>query len=578
MRKSIKYSIGLLVFILIISGCSEMKTSELADTQILYYGGDILTMHGAEPNYVEAIVTESDSIVFVGDLSESKELYPSSRKVNLNGKTLLPGFIDAHAHFAGFPSQSIGAQILPPPDAGANNINSLIEILKAWSTPENIKLTGWIFGMGFDDSVLEEKRFPTKEDLDKVSEEHPVMIIHISGHFCVVNSKGLELLNINSETPNPEGGVIRRIAGTNEPNGVLEELAAIPFMPMVLAPQNEEAVKAFMISGQEMALSYGYTTAQEGRAMPNSHLFLEHAAKTGFLKLDVVSYIDYSVSDSLLNTEWYSSTYNNHYRIAGMKLTLDGSPQGRTAWRTQPYLIPPEGADKDYSGYPAIPDDKDVEAIYENAFKNNWPIHTHANGDAAMDQMIRALKNVTIKYGNEGRRDVLIHGQYVREDQLDEFKNLNIIASLFPLHTFYWGDWHKELIGDSLGNKISPTRTAINKGLRITIHTDAPVALPNLMRVIWTATNRISRSGEIIGEDERLTPYEALKCITEWSAYQHFEEDLKGTLESGKLADLVILDANPLKVEIDKIKEITVLETIKEGRTVYKRETVANRK
>ena len=571
MKQRISYLLVYLALTLFIISCFEAKNTALDDNQILYFGGDILTMQGTEPNYVEAIVTNADSIVFIGRLSESKELFPSVREVNLNGKTLLPGFIDAHAHFAGFPSQSIGAQILPPPDAGANNISSLIKILKDWSTPENIQLTGWIFGMGFDDSVLAEKRFPTKEDLDKVSTEHPVMIIHISGHFCVVNSKGLELLDITSETPNTEGGIIRRILGTEEPNGVLEELAAIPIMPMVLGPKSEEALKSFLISGQDMALSYGYTTVQEGRAMPSSHLFLEHAAMTNFLKLDVVSYIDYSVADSLLNTDWYSSSYKNHYRIGGVKLTLDGSPQGRTAWRTLPYLIAPDGAEEGYLGYPAIPNDKDVEHIYENAFRNNWQIHTHANGDAAMDQMIRTLKKVTNKYGNEGRRDVLIHGQYVREDQLDEFKNLNIIASLYPLHTFYWGDWHKELIGDSLGNKISPTRTALNKGLRITIHTDAPVALPNLMRVIWTATNRVSRSGNIIGENERLTPYEALKCITEWSAYQHFEEESKGTLEVGKLADLVILDSNPVKVDVENIKNIVVLQTIKEGSTVYKK-------
>ncbi|MFT5642388.1 MAG: putative amidohydrolase YtcJ [Cyclobacteriaceae bacterium] len=547
------------------------ESGKITENQTLYYGGDIVTMSGNEPNYVESIVTNADSIIFTGHLSEAKSLFPSAKKLNLKGKTLLPGFIDAHAHFAGFPSQSIGAQILPPPDAGADNINSLIEILKAWATPENIELTGWIFGMGFDDSVLEEKRFPTKEDLDKVSTAHPVMIVHISGHFCVVNTKGLELLKITAESPNPEGGLIRRIAGTEEPNGVLEELAAIPLMPMVLGPKSEEAVKVFLTAGQNMALSYGYTTVQEGRAMPSSHLFLAYAANTHFLKLDVVSYIDYSVADSLLNTDWYSSSYKNHYRIGGVKLTLDGSPQGRTAWRTQPYLIPPDGAEEGYLGYPAIPSDDDVERIYENAFQNNWQIHTHANGDAAMDQMIRTLKKVTAKYGNENRRDVLIHGQYVREDQLDDFKDLNVIASLFPLHTFYWGDWHKQLIGDSLGNKISPTRTALSKGLRITIHTDAPVALPNLMRVIWTATNRVSRSGAIIGENERLTPYEALKCITEWSAYQHFEEENKGSLEIGKLADLVILDANPLKVDLDKIKDIIVLQTIKEGNIVYER-------
>jgi predicted amidohydrolase YtcJ len=567
MKQVLTFSLLLTLF----STCSK-ESSKTMKNQILYYGGDIITMNGDEPNYMESLVSNEDSIVFVGNLTDAKKLFPNAKKSNLEGKTLLPGFIDAHAHFAGFPSQSIGAQILPPPDAGANNIESLIQILKDWSTPENIKLTGWIFGMGFDDSVLEEKRFPTKSDLDKVSTEHPIMIVHISGHFCVVNSKGLELLKISSETPNPEGGIIRRISGTQEPNGVLEELAAIPFMPAVLGPKSEEALKVFLTAGQNMALSYGYTTVQEGRAMKNSHLFLEHAANTDFLKLDVVSYIDYSIADSLLKSDWYSSTYKKHYRIAGVKLTLDGSPQGRTAWRTKPYLIPPDGTKEGYLGYPAIPSDEEVEKIYEKAFQNNWQIHTHANGDAAMDQMIRTLKKVTNTYGNNGRRDVLIHGQYVREDQLDDFKNLNIIASLFPLHTFYWGDWHKEIIGDSLGTKISPTRTALNKGLRITIHTDAPVALPNLMRVIWTATNRVSRSGEIIGKNERLTPYEALKCITEWSAYQHFEEDRKGTLEVGKLADLVILDKNPLTSELNDIKDILVIETIKEGITVYKKQ------
>jgi len=529
-------------------------------------------MRGDSPEYIEALVTNADKIVFTGSLAEAIEAYPEAKTVDLNGQTLLPGFIDGHSHFAGFPGQSVGAQILPPPDAGANNIESMVQILKDWATPENIELTGWIFGMGFDDSVLEDKRFPTKMDLDKVSTEIPVMIIHISGHFASVNSKGLELLNITSETPDPEGGIIRRVAGSNEPNGVLEELAAIPFMPMVLAPRSEEALNTFLNSGQDMALSYGYTTAQEGRAMPNSHFFLEHAANNDMLKIDVVSYVDYSAADTLMNTEWNTTDYKNHYRIGGMKLTLDGSPQGRTAWITHPYLIPPDGADYGYSGYPAIPSDSDVEDIYVKAFENNWQVLTHANGDAAMDQMIRTYKKVSSEYDITDRRDVLIHGQYIRDDQLDSFKDLNIIASLFPLHTFYWGDWHKQLIGESLGNFISPTRAALDKGLKMTIHTDAPVALPNLMRVIWTATKRESRSGQIIGEDQRLTPYEALKSITEWSAYQHFEDDTKGTLEVGKMADLVVLDVNPLKTDLDDIADIVVTQTIKEGEVVFERD------
>jgi predicted amidohydrolase YtcJ len=525
---------------------------------ILYYNGDIITMKGNAPEYKEALIVKGEKIQFVGSKDEAMKVVGDNFKsIDLKGNTLLPGFIDGHAHFASFSAQAIGAKILPPPDAGAKDIPSLIEILKKWNTPENRALTGWIFGMGFDDSVLEEKRFPTKHDLDQVSTEYPIMIVHISGHFAVVNSKALKLLKINSTTKNPEGGIIRRENGT-EPNGVLEELAAIPYMLKVLNPISKEAADHFFEAGQEMALSFGYTTAQEGRAMEN-HELLVAASQSDKLKLDVVSYVDYLFVDKFMNSKWNSSHYNNHYRIGGVKLTLDGSPQGRTAWRTLPYLIPPDGAKKGYLGYPAIPKDSSVIAIYDKAFKNNWQIHTHANGDAAMDQMIRTMKPVVAKYGNNNRRNVLIHGQYIREDQLDSFKDLDVIASLFPLHTFYWGDWHKEIIGDSLANTISPTRTALNKGLKITIHTDAPVALPNLMRMIGISVDRKSRSGQIIGEKERLTPYEALQAITTWSAYQHFEEHQKGTLEVGKLADMIILDKNPLKASPSEIKEIKVL-------------------
>ena len=560
----------LLVFLLVsLISCTNEYSKNNSETK-LYLNGDILTMRGNSPEYVDALIVKDKIIQFVGSKEEAMKIVGNNFKsIDLKGNTLLPGFIDGHAHFASFSAQAIGAQILPPPDAEAKDISSLIEILKKWNTPENRALTGWIFGMGFDDSVLEEKRFPTKHDLDQVSTEFPIMIVHISGHFAVVNSKALELLMITSETKNPEGGIIRRENG-NEPNGVLEELAAIPYMLKVLNPTSKEAADHFFEAGQEMALSYGFTTAQEGRAMEN-HELLVAASQAGKLKLDVVSYVDYLFVDKYMGSKWNTNTYNNHYRIGGVKLTLDGSPQGRTAWRTLPYLLPPDGAKEGYLGYPAIPNDSSVMAIYDKAFKNNWQIHTHANGDAAMDQMIRTMKPIAAKYGNTNRRNVLIHGQYVREDQLDSFKDLDVIASLFPLHTFYWGDWHKEIIGDSLGNTISPTRTALNKGLKITIHTDAPVALPNLMRMVGISVDRTSRSGQVIGEKEKLTPYEALQSITSWSAYQHFEEEQKGTLQEGKLADMVILDKNPLKVSPTEIKEIVVLETIKEGVSVYKK-------
>lgn len=564
----IKKILLLLIGITLFHSCEK---SEKLNLSTVYYNGDILTMVGNSPNYVDAIVEKDGRIIFTGSSEEAMKIAGKGHNmIDLEGKTLVPGFIDGHCHFANFGAQAIGAQLLASPDANVDDIETLISVLKEWNTSENRALTGWIYGTGFDDSILKEKRFPTKHDLDEVSTEFPIMITHISGHFAVVNSKGLEKLGIDENSENPEGGIIRRENNSTEPNGVLEELAAIPYMLKAIAPQSEEAIIKFFEAGQEMALSYGYTTAQEGRAMQNQEILVAMAEMDKY-KIDVISYIDYMFVDKHMSSKWNSKNYINKFRIGGMKVTLDGSPQGRTAWRTEPYLIPPEGMPHDYSGYPAIPNDSILSSIFEKGFKNSWQILTHTNGDAAVDQLIRTMKPLKEKYGNEGRRDVIIHGQYIREDQLDQAKNMNMIASLFPLHTFYWGDWHTQLIGDSLVQNISPVKTALNKGLDVTIHTDAPVALPNLMRVLWTAVERTSRSGKIIGPDERITPYEALQAITIWSAYQHFEEDKKGTLENGKLADLVILDKNPLKVNSAEIKDIQVLKTIKEGKIVFEK-------
>ena len=286
--------------------------------------------------------------------------------------------------------------------------------------------------------------------------------------------------------------------------------------------------------------------------------------------MDVNSWIDYSVP-KYMRSEWYSKEYKNHYRIGGLKLTLDGSPQGRTAWRTMPYLIPPDGQKKGYKGYPAIPADEDVQNIVDSAFANNWQLKVHCNGDAAADQLFRAVNKAAAKYGNQDRRTVLIHGQLIRMDQLDSLKKYDMVGSFFPMHTFYWGDWYKEIIGPDKAQQISPIKSALKKGIRVTSHTDAPVALPNLMMIMWTTVNRVSRSGTVIGPDERLTPYEALKSITIWGAEQFFEENTKGTLTPGKLADMVVLDKNPLKVDPMTLKDIVVLETIKEGKTIYKK-------
>jgi predicted amidohydrolase YtcJ len=571
MKKTVILFLVMLMVTFMSCNQSSKQNNVITSADAIYYGGDIVTMEGDSAVYPEAVAVKAGQITFAGSKADAEKMKGDSTVMrDLEGKTLVPGFIDGHCHFFAFGSQAISANLLAPPDGTSNNIDDLVNELKTWYQKNGTdKTQGWIVGIGFDDAVLKEKRFPTKDDLDKVSTDLPVMATHISGHFCSVNTKGLEVLGITATSKDPEGGVIRRVKGSRDPNGVLEELAAIPHMFKLVTPPTKELSDLYFDAGQRMAASYGYTTCNEGRAMGNHEQMADYATR-GKMYLDVNSWIDYSVPQHM-RSEWHSKEYKNHYRIAGLKLTFDGSPQGRTAWRSSPYLIPPDGQKKGYKGYPAIPKDEDVQKIVDSAFANNWQLKAHTNGDAAADQLFRAIGKASAKYGNEDRRNILIHGQLIRMDQLDSIKKYSMIASLFPMHTFYWGDWYKEIIGPDKAQQISPIKSALKKGIRVTSHTDAPVAFPNMMMILWTTVNRVSRTGTVMGPDERLTPYEALKSITIWGAEQFFEEGEKGTLTPGKLADMVVLDKNPLKVDPMTLKDIIVLETIKEGKTIYEK-------
>jgi hypothetical protein len=538
-----------------------------ADT--IYTGGDIVTVNDAQPS-AEAVAVKDGRILAVGTKADIEKAHKgaATKLVDLAGRTLVPGLIDGHAHVAQFGTQAIGANLLAAPDGHVETIDDLIAEMRKAVETQDLSLTGWIFGMGYDDAIL--GRHPNRDDLDKVSTTVPVLVVHISGHFSAVNSVGLKKIGYTAATPDPAGGVIRRRPGSKEPNGVLEETAHFAHAVGAVAPKTPAASDLFMKKALELAKSFGYTTANEGMTFPPQHAGFVDAAKRGLLDIDVIGYVPYANRD-ILDSYGVSTTYEERYRLGGMKVVLDGSPQGRTAWRTVPYKHVPDGQEPDYRAYPAIPDTKLLEGLFDEAYQKKWPTHVHANGDAAIDQFLAALQPVQAKYGAGDRRNVLIHGQFIRPDQLDALKELQVIPSLFPMHTFYWGDWYDKIIGPELAAQISPMRSAIGRGMMPTSHTDAPVALPNLMQVMWATVNRVTRSGKVQGPDERISPIEALKAITLWSAYEHFEEKTKGSIEVGKLADLVILSANPLTIDPMKINQIVVMETIKEGKTVYTR-------
>ncbi|NAS05548.1 amidohydrolase family protein [Acinetobacter haemolyticus] len=555
-----------------LSGCVT-SPNETVSAEKLFYGGPILTMEGMTPEYVEALLVKDGKIVYAGPKKQAESLIEArAQYIDLKNRTLLPSFIDAHSHVNMVGFHQMVANLYPAPDGQVSDIDSLVQVLTQWKkqNPKVIEtMGGWILGNGYDDAQLSEQRHPTATDLDRVSKDQPVMVLHQSGHLASVNHKALALSKIDQNTTNPAGGVIRREANSNVPNGVLEESALFTAIGSIFKDVPAEVMFEIARKGLDAYVKNGFTTVQEGRADQGTTEMWQ-AVKQNQLPIDVVSYPDITTSQDYMLKQGSSLKYHQHFRIGGVKISLDGSPQGKTAWLTQAYVIPPEGKDQNYKGYPAIKDDQQVNQYINLAFEQGWQVLAHANGDAAIDQFIGAVKDATAKQGKADRRSVLIHSQTIRDDQLDQLKALDIIPSFFSLHTYYWGDWHRQqTLGETRAAHISPTATALKKNLIFTEHHDAPVVPPHSMMMIDATVNRLTRTNYVLGKNERVSPYFALKSITDWAAYQYFEEQSKGTLTKGKLADLVILEHNPLTVPNRNIKDIQILATYKEGQLIY---------
>ncbi|MEQ1130376.1 amidohydrolase [Acinetobacter johnsonii] len=567
--------------VVMMSGCTTSPSGTASNTQqqaqnaLLVYGGHILTMQGMQPSYVDAMIIQDGKIRYTGPLSEAEKLAPQAKRLNLNNNTVIPGIIDAHSHLNSVGMQQTVANLYPPPDGKVVSIATLIQEMKAWAkqNPTFVQATsGWIIGNGYDDTQLQEKTHPTATDLDQISTAQPVLILHQSGHLASVNHKALELLGINEKSSNPSGGVIRRVVGTNIPNGVLEESVVIEAMLQAFKTVPPEMMQQMALTEVQTYMKNGYTTVQEGRADRGTSELWHSLANQNKLAIDVVAYPDISSEQAYMLEKGVSKNYVNHFRIGGVKISLDGSPQGKTAWLTEPYVVPPEGKDKNYRGYPAFPEQKTVQHMIDLAFRQHWPILAHANGDAAIDQYLNVIANAQKKYDASQRRDVIIHAQTMREDQLDRAKQLHLIPSFFSLHTYYWGDWHvAQTLGEKRAEHISPTGSALRKGMIFTEHHDAPVIPPKSMMVLDATVNRTTRTGKVLGEAQKVSPYIALKTMTDWAAYQYFEEDIKGTLSTGKYGDFVILSDNPITIDPSKIKDIKVLATYKQGQLVYQR-------
>lgn len=522
----------------------------------VYYNGPIITLEDEE---TEAIIVEDGKIVKTGKQEEILEEIKNQEveQIDLEGACLMPAFIDPHSHIVSF-AQTLGIAQLEK----CLNYEEIIDTMKKFKKDNNKNDEEWIIGFGYDHNFLKEKAQPTKEILDKISTTNPVMITHKSGHMGVLNTKALELAGINEQTIEPEGGKIGRKNNSKEPNGYLEESAFINATQKTQINSKEQMMKLIK-KAEKIYASYGITTAQEGLTKQSEFELLKTMSENEMLNLDIISYVDIKDSKEIVEqNRRLVGKYYNHYKIGGYKLFLDGSPQGRTAWMTTPY----EG-EEEYCGYPIYKTIK-VENMVQDVVDEGMQLITHCNGDAAAEQLIKAYEKIG---AINNYRPVMIHAQLVRKDQLPRMKKIDMIPSFFVAHVYYWGDIHIKNFGER-AKEISPIKSAIENGLIYTMHQDTPVILPNMFETIWCAVNRKTQNGVELGENQKVTVEEAIKGVTINSAYQYFEEKEKGSIKVGKNADFIIIDKNPLKVQVDELKNIKILYTIKNGEIIYKRE------
>ena len=552
-----------LILLALFSSCSIDQA--INDADLIVSSNKVILMTDKRKAQPLSIAIKDERIVWIGSHQDAKNI--QGKHIDFGNQAVLPGFIDAHGHASYLAFATQVANIASPPVGTIKNIKELQTELRKFINDSNLKPGEWVMGLGYDDSLLEEQRHPTKDDLDEVSTEHPIYLIHVSAHLGAANSLGLSLANINSETQDPPGGRIRRYENSLEPNGVFEETAAYPLQQLAMSAYKDPigSVKQAM----NIYARNGITTAQDGASSPETIGLMQAADAQGMINLDIISYpIGQNGLDQNLDSINFGN-YEGRLKIGGIKLILDGSPQGKTAYLTEPYYKPPHSESDSYKGYPLIPQ-SEVSKWVKRYADLNIPIMAHANGDAAADMLIEAVKDADI---TSDHRTIMIHAQTVREDQLDQMKELSIIPSYFSTHTFYWGDWHRDSVfGEDRAMRISPTKSTLNRKMPFTVHNDAPVVPPDMIRLLWSTTNRKTRSGKVLGEEQKISTYSALEAMTINAAFQHFEDDIKGSIEVGKLADLVVLSEDPLSMPVDELLELKIMATYSYGKEIFKNE------
>ncbi len=538
-------------------------------SRVAFTNGNLLTMNDEVP-LAQALLAEDGIIIAVGSNDDiTAQIDGDTDVIDLGGKTMLPGFIDPHSHFMNMVQFKVWANVSGEAAGGpVRNIADLVKALQEFAADAELAPGEWIVGVGYADVDLAEGRNITVDDLDPFFPDNPVLLFHRSNHGGVLNTAGLRAFDITADTPTPDAGVIARKEGSNEPAGFLFDTAWIPVATNMPQPPEDRLMRGITATLAEYA-ALGFTTAQEGATSLVDLRSLQRAAKAGALNIDINSLpLFFDIATTVNDPEVPWNRNEDGLRCAGVKILCDGSPQGLTAFFTQPYLVPGPNGEADWRGTAILPQEV-FDQVTQLAYANGLRMFTHANGDAAIDIAIETHVRADSSPTAKDRRSVIVHSQFCRQDQLERFVELGLVPTFFTNHAYYFSGVHRKFIGDERTDFLSPMRAAIDAGIKATNHSDAGVTPLNPMFTVWTAVAREAMDGRIVGADQAITPLEALKAITTWAAFEMGEEETKGELIAGKLADLTVLDRNPLDIPTSELRDVAVVATYKAGKAVF---------
>jgi predicted amidohydrolase YtcJ len=539
-------------------------------------------MEGVCPR-AEAIAIAGGRILAVGARAAvMAHAGPGTKQIDLAGRTLLPGFIDAHGHFANA-LQVVGwANIQRPPAGPVTSIADLQQVLREHVVSHPVATGEWVIAYGYDPDGFSDGRPLDKADLDGLFPDNPVMVIHNSNHGAVLNSAALALAGYDASTPDPAGGVIVRRPGSTEPAGLVMETAFIPLFLHMPQPSDEERLAQFE-AAQRLYTSKGITTVQDGATVAADLGLFQRAAREGRLCVDLVLLPLVLDVPSMLRERFPDfqgqplelpqpareafGNYRDRLKLQGIKLLVDGSPQGKTAFWGEPLITPGPNGEANWRGQPVCAPEQLMEAVGQLSAQG-IQLFSHCNGDAAIDLMIEACRCAGLK-PEQDHRTVIIHSQFMAPGQLEQYVELGLHPSFFTVHSFFFGDVHLANLGSERAGRMSPMASAMALGLHCSNHNDFSVTPIEPMRMLETAMTRRTRTGVVLGASERVSAEAALRALTIEAAWQIREETSKGSLATGKRADLVILDADPTETAPERLNDIAVVATLKDGVCVY---------